>query len=136
MKNLDNIFTKNFCIFFFIFSLSAFTLFEFLIFNLFIFFIFIFYGICILLYFISTLVFIKIKNKNIIECIIFLISGLCLIFAGLTDIDYNFFGPIHQIIDFVPENTSDLSFILCSFLSIVLIIIGIIRIRKKQKNQL
>ena len=134
MKNLDNIFTKKVCISFLIFSLFAFALFEFLVFNLFVLFIFILYGICILLYFIYTLVFIKIKNKNIIECIIFLISGLCLIFAGLTDIDYNFFGPTHTIIDFVPENTSDLSFILCSVFSIVLIIIGIIRTRGVKEN--
>ena len=134
MKNLDNLFTQKFCVSFLLFSISTFIILELFIFDAFIILVLMFYGICILLYCISTLVFIKIKNKNITECILFLISGLCLILAGLTDIDYNFFGPTHQIIDFVPEYTSDLSFILCSLLSIVLIIIGIIRIRKSPKE--
>lgn len=135
MKNLDNIFTKKICISLFIISLSLFTLFEFLIFDLFFIGIFLhpYYEICLILYFISTILFINIKNKKIIECISFLISSFCLILAGLTDISYNFGGPSQQIVNFIPKNTSDLNFMFCSFSSIFLIIIGIIKRSKSNR---
>ena len=133
MKDLDNIFTKKTCNSIFIISLTLFVLFEIFIFNILALFIFGYYGICILLYYFSTKIFINIKKKNIIECIIFLASSLCLILAGLTDINYNFFSSSHQIIDFVPENTSDINFILCSVLSIILIITSTIKQKINKK---
>ena len=134
MNNLDNIFTKKTCITIFIISLALFAIFEFLIFNILFLFLFMFYGICIILYFVSTIKFINIKNKNIIECLLFLLSGLFLIIAGLTDIDYNFFGPEQKLIDSVPEATSDFCFVLCSILSIVLMIVSIIKTNKSKTN--
>ena len=66
MKNLDNIFTKKICISLFIISLSLFTLFEFLIFDLFFIGIFLhpYYEICLILYFISTILFINISDYS------------------------------------------------------------------------
>lgn len=134
MKDLDNIFTKKICFSILIISFLLFAIFEFIIFYVFILFIFIFYGICISLYFFSCILFIESKKKNIIECILFLLSSFCLILAGLTDIDYNFFGPSYRIINSVPETTSDLNFILCSLFSLILLIICVIKKRKSKKS--